>query len=64
VYTNVTFIMIIIVQHIARHLYVCGTVSMQCLEALSVDDMRLRSELTLLLNALACNKSLLELDIR
>ena len=36
----------------------------QCLEVLSVDDLRLRSELTLLLNALACNKSLHELDIR
>jgi len=38
--------------------------ALQSLEVLSVDDMRLRSELTLLLNALVCNKSLCELDIR
>jgi len=37
---------------------------MQGLEMLSVDEMRLRNELMLLLNALACNKSLCELDIR
>lgn len=51
-------------QHITKHCYLCDAVLIQCLEMLSVDDMRLRTELPLLLNALVCNKSLCELDIR